>query len=69
MTLETLFQDLPAVLPPETRSLSINGVASHSKEVKPGFLFVALKGPNQDGTTYIPEAIRQGARVIVTEKE
>ncbi len=69
MTLETLFQDLPALLPPEARSLSINGLASHSKEVKPGFLFVALKGPNQEGTAYIPEAILRGARVIVTEKE
>jgi UDP-N-acetylmuramoyl-L-alanyl-D-glutamate--2,6-diaminopimelate ligase len=49
--------------------LEIKGITSNSKEIKKGFLFVAIKGNCQDGNRFIKEAITRGARVVVVEKE
>lgn len=49
--------------------LEIKGVSSNSKEVKKGFLFVAIKGERQNGNYFIQEAIANGAVIIVVEKE
>jgi len=46
----------------------IKGITSNSKEIKKGFMFVAIKGSRQDGNRFIQEAIRRGASVIVVEK-
>ncbi len=43
----------------------ITGIAVDSREVKPGFIFVAIKGAAQDGHNYIAQAIANGAIVIV----
>ncbi|MEG3070077.1 MAG: Mur ligase domain-containing protein [Candidatus Syntrophopropionicum ammoniitolerans] len=40
----------------------IEGIAYDSRQVKPGFLFVAIEGFNTDGHSYINEAIRRGSR-------
>ncbi len=42
------------------------GISSDSKTVQEGFIFVAVKGVRQDGRIFIEEAIRRGARVIVS---
>ena len=39
-------------------------VATDSRNVKPGSLFVPLIGEKQDGHKYIPQAIEAGASVI-----
>jgi UDP-N-acetylmuramoyl-L-alanyl-D-glutamate--2,6-diaminopimelate ligase len=49
--------------------LEIKGITANSKEIKKGFLFVAIKGNRQDGNYFIREAIIRGARIIVVEKE
>jgi UDP-N-acetylmuramoyl-L-alanyl-D-glutamate--2,6-diaminopimelate ligase len=49
--------------------LEVKGITSNSKEVKKGFLFVAIKGNRQDGNHFIQEAITSGAGIIVVEKE
>jgi UDP-N-acetylmuramoyl-L-alanyl-D-glutamate--2,6-diaminopimelate ligase len=36
--------------------------------VKPGFLFVAVKGTQSDGHTYIEKSVASGAVAIVCEK-
>jgi UDP-N-acetylmuramoyl-L-alanyl-D-glutamate--2,6-diaminopimelate ligase len=48
--------------------LKIKGITANSKEVKPGFLFAAIKGQRQDGSRFIREAIRRGAAIIVAEE-
>ena len=68
MLLETLLKDLDVLLPLKAHLISITGIACHSKQVKPGNLFIAVKGAAADGTTYIPEAIHRGAKVIVSEE-
>ena len=49
--------------------LEIKGITSNSKEIKKGFIFVAIKGNRQDGNRFIKEAIARGAGIIVVEKE
>jgi UDP-N-acetylmuramoyl-tripeptide--D-alanyl-D-alanine ligase len=39
-----------------------------SREVKPGGLFVALKGEEQDGHAFIPQAMERGAAGILCER-
>ena len=46
----------------------ISGVTCDSRQVKPGYAFVAINGFQTDGNRYIAEAIQKGARVIFTEK-
>ena len=43
----------------------ITGVNMDSRQVKPGNLFVAVKGTQADGHTYIPKAIAQGAKAVL----
>ncbi len=44
------------------------GLTMDSREVQPGFVFVALKGEKLDGVLFIPEAIQQGAVAILIEE-
>ena len=48
--------------------LDINGIEKNSKEVKEGFLFVAIKGFAVDGHKFIEDAIKKGAIAIVIEE-
>ena len=48
---------------------SVKGITVDSREVKPGFIFVAIKGVMQDGHDYIAKAIANGAKIIVHQDE
>lgn len=66
--LETILQGLPC----EVRgpvNVEINDIVFDSRKVKPGALFVALRGVHQDGHDFIGPAIRAGARVIIAEND
>jgi len=43
-------------------------VCSDSRKVKPGDVFVAIRGTHQDGHAYAGEAIRRGAKWILAER-
>jgi UDP-N-acetylmuramoyl-tripeptide--D-alanyl-D-alanine ligase len=45
------------------------GVAIDSRTVKPGDLFIALQGPNQDGHLYIEKALAAGAVAVLGHKK
>jgi UDP-N-acetylmuramoyl-L-alanyl-D-glutamate--2,6-diaminopimelate ligase len=47
---------------------SARGVTDDSRKVKKGYIFVAIKGRTSDGHDFIDEAIKNGAAVIVGEK-
>lgn len=49
--------------------MEISGVTSDSREVAPGFLFATLDNGVTNGIQYIPQAIKAGARVILTQAE
>ena len=46
----------------------VKGICFDSRKVKPGFLFVAIKGTQADGHLFIGKAIDMGAVAIVAEK-
>ena len=46
--------------------VDIKGMTADSREVKPGWLFAALKGVHADGTKFIPQAERAGAAAILS---
>ena len=43
------------------------GITDDSRQVKPGWLFVAVKGLNSDGHAYIRKAIEAGATAVICE--
>ena len=45
----------------------ITGIALRANEVKPGFIFAGLKGAQKDGADFVPEAIANGAVLILAE--
>jgi len=47
----------------------VEGVAVDSRRVRPGQLFVALKGEKFDGHDYAAEAVAAGAAAVVVERE
>ena len=48
--------------------LIIKGVTCDSRQVKPGYLFAAFQGTNENGCTFVSEAIFKGAAAIILEK-
>jgi UDP-N-acetylmuramoyl-L-alanyl-D-glutamate--2,6-diaminopimelate ligase len=48
-------------------SFNIQGLAFDSREVRPGYMFFAIKGTKTDGHQYISKAIELGAAAIVCE--
>lgn len=47
----------------------VTGIAIDSREVKPGFIFVAINGSTQNGHDYVPKAIANGATIIIYQEE
>ncbi len=66
-TLLEIFTDLPVKIltHSELPGVQVNGITSDSREVKPGYIFVAIPGLVTDGHRYIPQALTQGAIAVV----
>src|ERR1051326_4587206 len=45
----------------------IAGITADSRQVKPGFLFVALRGTQADGRSFAGDAAAKGAAAILTD--
>jgi UDP-N-acetylmuramoyl-L-alanyl-D-glutamate--2,6-diaminopimelate ligase len=69
-SLRQIFAELPQ---PFVRSdapeIPITGISIDSRAVKPGHLFVAMKGGRSDGHDYIPKAIELGAVAVVGDRD
>ncbi|MEA3350108.1 MAG: UDP-N-acetylmuramoyl-L-alanyl-D-glutamate--2,6-diaminopimelate ligase [Chloroflexota bacterium] len=63
--LSRLITHLPKPVPRLQADPTITGVTLDSRQVELGNIFVALSGLNQDGHTYIPDAVERGAAAIV----
>jgi UDP-N-acetylmuramoyl-tripeptide--D-alanyl-D-alanine ligase len=48
---------------------TFRGVSTDTRSLKPGQLFVALQGPNFDGTAFLDQALRQDAAGAVVSRE
>ncbi len=67
MKIEAILQVVSAVTVRGDRARDIQGIAYDSRQVRPGYLFVALKGTRHDGAEFVDEAIRRGAVAVVSE--
>ena len=50
------------------KNLNFSGLAFNSKEVKKNYIFIAIKGDRFDGNNYINDAIKNGAKIIISSK-
>jgi UDP-N-acetylmuramoyl-L-alanyl-D-glutamate--2,6-diaminopimelate ligase len=69
MQLKNLFIDFPLPMPSHIPDAEINGIVIDSRAVKPGDLFVAMRGRDADGHDYIQKAIGNGAAAIVGDRD
>jgi UDP-N-acetylmuramoyl-L-alanyl-D-glutamate--2,6-diaminopimelate ligase len=46
---------------------AVTAIAYDSRQVKPGAVFVALRGVNADGVRFVPQALANGAIAVVAE--
>lgn len=63
--------DLPlenAHCEPRFAALELGGIASDSRKVKPGDLFVAVPGTKADGLAFVQQALKAGAVAVMTEQ-
>ncbi len=56
-------------LPPGRLEREVRDITHDSRKVKPGSLFVAVRGYHSDGHQFISQAVKQGAAAIVAEKQ
>lgn len=69
MKLEALIKEIqPATVTGPTNGEAL-GVVCDSRHVRPGYVFVAIAGWNQDGWSFVNEAIERGAVAVVSEHE
>ena len=66
--LSQLFFDFPLPVPTRIPDAEITGIAIDNRAVKPGYLFVAMRGGSTDGHNYIQKAIDNGAAAVVGDK-
>ena len=51
---------------PAAGNAEVTGVTHDSRLVRPGSVFVALKGQHADGAAFVQQAVTQGAVAVVT---
>lgn len=70
--MKTLQQLLHAIAVEEPcqaqEELAITGIAYHSQQVKPGYLFVCIRGYKTDGHKYLSKAVENGAVAAIVEE-
>ena len=67
MNLQELLYKVSFVKIIGTTNIEVIDIAFESRKVKVDYLFVALKGTQSDGHSYISQTIKSGAKVIVLE--
>ncbi len=67
MMLNELLESTPALEVAGNAHVEIGGIVCDSRQVKPGWLFVAIPGTRADGTGFIAEALSNGAVAVVSE--
>ena len=63
-----LLKDYIPNLSKKFKKVFFSGISFDSSKVKKGNIFFAIKGNNFDGNDYIETAIKNGAKVVISEK-
>ena len=69
MRIESILEVIQPLTVQGPRQTDIRGIACDSRQVKPGYLFVAVRGTHDDGVRYIQDAIARGAVAVVSAQE
>ena len=64
-----LLKDFFPNLNKKYHKVSFKGIAFNSKEIKNGYIFFAFKGSNTDGNLFIEDAIKNGSKIIISNKQ
>ncbi len=64
-TLQGLLAHVPGVIARPQDDVPVRGLALDSRQVEPGFLFIAVPGTRFDGHDFIPQALERGAAAVV----
>lgn len=69
MKFKTLFADFSALseFPGLDSEMEVTGITDDSRNIQPGMIFIAITGYQYDGHTYIMDAAKNGASLIIGE--
>ena len=68
MELKKILVGLKGVKAKGNVDLEIKGIEKNSKEVKEGYMFVAIKGFSTDGHQFVESAIENGAKCVMVQE-
>jgi UDP-N-acetylmuramoyl-L-alanyl-D-glutamate--2,6-diaminopimelate ligase len=68
VTLDKLVTGLRYEVLQGSTTCSVAGITSDSREVKPGWAFIAIPGSQVDGHGFVAQALVRGATVLVTDR-
>jgi UDP-N-acetylmuramoyl-tripeptide--D-alanyl-D-alanine ligase len=69
LTLKQIGEALGIAAPASAARPSLTGFSIDSRTVRPGELFVAIKGPNHDGHDFVVQALERGAALALVSRE
>ena len=46
-----------------------SGISFDSSKIKKNYIFFAIKGENIDGNNFIPNALKRGSKIVITQKK
>jgi UDP-N-acetylmuramoyl-L-alanyl-D-glutamate--2,6-diaminopimelate ligase len=69
MKFSRLFQDTEVIFSDAEPDMDISGIEHDSRRVSCGFAFFCFAGARQDGHLFIDDAIRNGAKLLVSERD
>ena len=67
MKLSELLKNVQPIAIIGDADVEVTGVKIDSRQVQPGYLFVAIKGTQTDGHRFIPKALELGAKAVLCE--
>ena len=67
--LDDLIQNIPGLCTKINQNIVVTGVTGDSRQVRNGYIFVAIKGESQDGHDYILNSVNNGAIAVFGEKK
>lgn len=67
MKIDTLLNAVTSVATSGSTAAEVQGITCDSREVKPGWLFVAISGHQVDGAEFITQAVSNGAVAVISE--
>ena len=68
MELKKILVGLEGIKAKGNIDIDIEGIEKNSKEVKEGYMFVAIKGFSTDGHKFVESAIENGAKCVMVQK-